>query len=191
MTDRTPDLVTAGAAWSPAPEMDSFETVMWRAEADPRLRSSVTLVEILDQVPDPERLLRAHDWASRIVPRFRQRVVEPPLSLGAPTWVTVGELDFSYHLQHVRLPPPGTMRQLLDVAQAVAMRPLDRARPLWEAVVVDGLEGGQAAYILKAHHVVTDGIGGVQLLAMLHSRSREPMLDRPNRPLPPPTPARR
>jgi diacylglycerol O-acyltransferase len=184
MTDRTPDLVTAGAAWSAAPEMDSFETVMWRAEADPRLRSSVTLVEILDRVPDPERLLRAHDWASRIVPRFRQRVVEPPLSLGAPTWVTDGELDFSYHLQHVRLPPPGTMRQVLDVAQAVAMRPLDRARPLWEAVVVDGLEGGQAAYILKAHHVVTDGIGGVQLLAMLHSRSREPMRDRPEPPAP-------
>jgi len=185
MTEPTPDLVTAGAAWSAAPEMDPFETVMWRSEADPRLRSTLTIVEILDQAPDPERLLRAHDWASRIVPRFRQRVVEPPLTLGAPAWVTDGELDFSYHLQHMHLLPPGTLGQVLEIAQAVAMRPFDRARPLWEAVVIDGLEGGQAAYILKAHHCVTDGIGGVQLLALLHSRSREPQRDRPEPAAPP------
>jgi WS/DGAT/MGAT family acyltransferase len=185
MTLPTPDLVTAGAAWSAAPEMDPFETVMWRSEADPRLRSTVAIVEILDQAPDADRLLRAHDWASRIVPRFRQRVVEPPLNLGAPTWVTDGELDFSYHLRHMHLPGPATLHQVLEIAQSMAMRPLDRARPPWEAVVIDGLEGGQAAYVLKAHHCVTDGIGGVQLLALLHSRSREPMRDRPEPAAPP------
>ena len=65
------------------------------------------------------------------------------------------------------------------------MRPFDLARPLWEAVVIDGLEGGQAAYILKAHHCIADGIGGVQLLSMLHSRTREPMRDRPEPAAPP------
>lgn len=185
MTGPVPDLVAAGAAWSAATEMDPFETVMWRSEADPRLRSTVTTVEILDQAPDPGRLLRAHDWASRIVPRFRQRVVEPPLTLGAPAWVTDGELDLGYHLQHMQLPAPGTLSQVLEIAQSIAMRPFDRARPLWEAVVIDGLEGGQAAYILKAHHCITDGIGGVQLLALLHSRSREPMRDRPEPAAPP------
>jgi diacylglycerol O-acyltransferase / wax synthase len=185
VTGPTPDLVAAGAAWSAATEMNPFETVMWRSEADPRLRSTVTIVEILDQAPDAGRLLAAHDWASRIVPRFRQRVVEPPLTLGAPEWVTDGELDFGYHLRHMHLPAPGTLSQVLEIAQAVAMRPLDRARPLWEAVVIDGLEGGQAAYILKAHHCVTDGIGGVQLLSMLHSRSREPTRERPEPAAPP------
>ena len=185
MTGPEPDLVTAGAAWSAAAEMDPFETVMWRSEADPRLRSPLTLVEILDQAPDAGRLLRAHDWASRIVPRFRQRVVEPPLTLGAPAWVTDGELDFGYHLQHMQLPAPGTLHQVLEIAQSIAMRPFDRARPLWEAVVINGLEGGQAAYILKAHHSITDGIGGVQLLALLHSRSREPMRGRPEPAAPP------
>ncbi len=185
MTGPEPDLVAAGAAWSAAEEMDPFETVMWRSEADPRLRSPLTLVEILDQAPDADRLLRAHDWASRIVPRFRQRVVEPPLTLGAPAWVTDGELDFGYHLQHRQLPAPGTLHQVLEIAQSIAMRPFDRSRPLWEAVVINGLEGGQAAYILKAHHSITDGIGGVQLLALLHSRSREPMRDRPEPAAPP------
>jgi diacylglycerol O-acyltransferase / wax synthase len=179
MTEPGPDVVAAGAAWSAATEMDAFETVMWRAEADPRLRSNLTLVEILDQVPDPDRLLQAHDWASRVVPRFRQRVVEPPLTLGAPAWVTDDKIDFSYHLRHLHLPAPGALSQVLQIAQSIAMRPFDRSRPLWEAVVIDGLEGGQAAYILKAHHCITDGIGGVQLLAMLHGRSREPVPGRP------------
>ena len=185
MTGHQLDLVAAGAEWSAAAEMDAFETVMWRAEADPRLRSTLTLVELLDQVPDADRLLRAHDWASRIVPRFRQRVVEPPLSLGAPAWVTEAELDFGYHLKHVHLPAPGTLGQVLEIAQSVAMRPFDLTRPLWEAVVIDGLEGGRAAYILKAHHCIADGIGGVQLLAMLHSRTREPMRHRPEPAAPP------
>ena len=185
MTGHQPDLVAAGAEWSAAAEMDAFETVMWRAEADPRLRSTLTLVEVLDQAPDADRLLRAHDWASRIVPRFRQRVVEPPLTLGAPAWVTEAELDFGYHLKHVHLPAPGTLSQVLEIAQSVAMRPFDLTRPLWEAVIIDGLEGGRAAYILKVHHCIADGIGGVQLLAMLHSRTREPMRDRPEPAAPP------
>jgi hypothetical protein len=136
-----PDLVAAGAAWSAATEMDPFETVMWRSEADPRLRSTLTMVEILDQTPDPGRLLRAHDWASRIVPRFRQRVVEPPLTLGAPAWVTDGELDLGYHLQHMQLPAPGTLNQVLEIAQSIAMRPLDRARPLWRPSSSTGSKG--------------------------------------------------
>src|SRR6266516_4325505 len=185
MTGPAPDLVAAGAAWSAATEMNPLETVMWRSEADPRLRSTLTMVEILDQAPDRGRLVRAHDWASRIVPRFRQRVVEPPLTLGAPTWVTDGEVDFGYHLQRMTLPGPGSMSQVLEIAQSIAMRPFDRARPLWEAVVLDGLDGGRAAYILKAHHSVTDGIGGIQLLSMLHSRSREPMRGRPEPEAPP------
>jgi diacylglycerol O-acyltransferase len=180
-----PDLVAAGAAWSASSEMDVFETVMWRSEADPRLRSTMTTVEILDRPPDWDRLVRAHDWASRIVPRFRQRVVEPPLTLGAPTWLMGGEVDFGYHLQRMTLPGPGSMSQVLEIAQSIAMRPFDRARPLWEAVLLDGLDGGRAAYILKAHHSVTDGIGGIQLLSMLHSRSREPMLGRPEPEAPP------
>ena len=58
---------------------------MWRAEvADPRLRSNVTLLELLEPAPEWERLRAAHEWASRMVPRMRQRVVEPALGVGAP-----------------------------------------------------------------------------------------------------------
>ena len=61
--------------------MNPLETAMWRgggrrpAAAQPTSR----LLELLEPAPDWERLRAAHEWASRMVPRMRQRVVEPAL----------------------------------------------------------------------------------------------------------------
>ena len=166
--------------WGTAREMNGLETAMWRAEAaDPRLRANVTLLELLDRVPDWERLVRAHEWASRMVPRMRQRVVEPALGVGAPAWVTLDEFDLAAHLSATQLPAPGSRRELLDVVQEFAGAPFDRDRPLWRALLVEGLEDGGAAYIVTTHHSVTDGLGAVQLMARLHSRTREPDPRRP------------
>ena len=174
--------------WSTAREMSEFEALMWRAEQDPRLRSTMMGVYLLDCVPDWERLAAAHEWATRMIPRFRQRVVDPPLHLGVPTWVTDPDFDLSYHVRRVRLPAPGSFQQVLELAEQVAMTPFDRARSPWEVTLVEGLEGDRAAYFLKLHHTVTDGQGGVQLLGLLHSRRREPS---PDKPMPePPRPER-
>jgi diacylglycerol O-acyltransferase len=162
------------AQWSSQREMSAFEALMWRMEADPRLRSPMTIVDLLDSVPDWDRLRAAHDWASRLIPRFRQRVQEPALGIGTPIWLDDADFDLDYHLQRVALPSPGTQRQLLDMAQSEAMTPFDRARAPWRAVLYEGLEDGRAAYLLKVHHAMTDGQGGVQLVGLLHSRKREP-----------------
>lgn len=58
------------------------------------------------------------------------------------------------------------------MAAQFAMTPVDRARPPWEAVLVEGLPGGKAAYLLKLHHALTDGLGLRELLSQLHSRQR-------------------
>ena len=162
------------AEWSTQREMSPFEALMWRIESDPRLRSPMTVVDLLDEVPDWDRLRAAHDWASRLIPRFRQHVQEPALGLGVPAWLDDPDFDLDYHLERITLPPPGTRRQLLDMAQAEAMTSFDRARAPWRAVLYEGLEGGRAAYLLKIHHSMTDGQGGVQLVGLLHSRKREP-----------------
>ena len=175
-------------AWGTAREMSEFEALMWRAESDPRLRSTMLGVYVLDCEPDWERLLAAHEWGSRLLPRFRQRVVDPPLHLGLPAWTTDPDFDLDYHVRRVRLPDPGSFDQVLNLAEQVAMTPFDRARSPWEAVLVEGLEGGRAAYFLKLHHSLTDGQGGVQMLSLLHSRKREPS---PEKPMPdPPKPER-
>ena len=167
--------------------MNGIETSMWRAEVDPRLRSTVCGLLILDQAPDWDRLCEAHEWSSRVVRRFRQRVVDPAFGLGSPVWVTVPSIDMAYHLRRVHLPEPGTDQQLLELVQGVAMRPLDRARPLWEALLIEGLEDGKAAYFLKSHHSITDGLGSIQLMPLLFNRSRELRESRPEPP--PPLPA--
>lgn len=158
--------------WGASTQMNPLETAMWRAEAaDPRLRVNVSLLELLDPAPHWDRLLAAHEWASRMVPRMRQRVVEPAFSLGTPTWATVGDLDLSQHVDRVQLPAPGSLRQLLDVVQEFAAAPFDRDRPLWQALLVEGLADGRAGYAVKSHHSVTDGLGAVQLMMRLHSRT--------------------
>jgi len=178
--------------WGIATEMNPLETAMWRAEAaDPRLRANVALLELLAPAPDWDRFRGAHEWASRMVPRMRQRVVEPALGVGAPTWVTVEDLDLSRHLSRVRLPEPGSMRQLLDVVGDFVAAPLDRDRPLWAALLVEGLPGGRAGYVVKTHHSTTDGLGAVQLMSRLHSRSPEHDPARPEPPVPAPGAASR
>jgi diacylglycerol O-acyltransferase len=172
--------------------MTALEAMMWRVEVDPVLRSHMTAVEILDCLPDWDRLVAAHDWATRIVRRFRERVVEPLLPLGPPVWAADGNFDLSYHLRRVSLPAPGGMRELLDFVQAMAMAPLDSTRAQWEAALVEGLEGDRAAYVLKLNHALTDGLGAIQLLEMIHSPRREPTTDKLQlAPAPPeqPTPA--
>jgi HAD superfamily hydrolase (TIGR01490 family) len=171
--------------WGSSPEMNPLETAMWRAEAaDPRLRVNVSLLELLDPAPEWERLVAAHEWASRMVPRMRQRVAEPLFGVGTPSWVTVGSLDLAYHVHRVKLPAPGSMRQLLDVVQEFASAPFDRDRPLWQTLLVEGLRGGRAGFCVKSHHSVTDGLGAVQLITRLHSRTAEHDPDRPEPPVP-------
>ncbi len=173
MTPYTDEAAAALANWGASPQMNPIETVMWRSEVEPKLRSTICGVEILDQPPDWDRLVAAHQWGVKAIPRARQKVVESPLGLAPPSWVEDTEFDLSNHLRRVTLPAPGTMRDLLDLAQTIAMTPFDRARPPWEMTVVEGLEGGRAAYIGKMHHSTTDGLGSMQLIALGRSRQRE------------------
>ena len=156
---------TDDAAWGGPADMSAWEALMWRAEADPRTRSTGVLLEILDREPDWDRLVAAHDRISQQIPRLRERAVEPLLPLFPPAWSPDPHFDLGYHLQRVRLPEPGTLRQLLDLAQGILARPVDKARPPWEAVLVEGLEDGRAGYLLKLHHSLSDGLGLVQLLS--------------------------
>lgn len=160
--------------WGAAGEMNALEAFMWRAEAsDPRMRSPIVIVEMLDSAPDWDRLRAAHQWAAELIPRIRMKVAEPPFQLGPPMWVEDDDFDLDYHLQRVRAPEPGTARHVLDLAAQMAMTPFDRERPPWEALVVEGLEGNRTGFIVKVHHSATDGLGGVQLMSLLHSRVRE------------------
>ncbi|HLG00978.1 MAG TPA: wax ester/triacylglycerol synthase family O-acyltransferase [Acidimicrobiia bacterium] len=148
--------------------MSDTEALMWTVEKDPSLRSDFLNITVLEGPPDHERLRAKITEAVALLPRLRQKVVSAPLRLAPPEWVEDPQFDLGYHVRRVALPEPGGTRELLDFAAGVAMAPFDRARPLWEFTVVEGLEGGRAALLQKIHHTVTDGVGGLKLsLALL------------------------
>src|SRR5207237_6950046 len=89
-------------------------------------------------------------------------------------WVADPDFDLHYHLRWVRSPDPGSLRTLLDLAQPLAMQGFDRARPLWEFTVVEGLADGKAALIQKVHHSITDGVGAIKLAMHMLDLEREP-----------------
>ncbi len=143
--------------------MSDAEGLMWRLEKDPHLSSTFANVTLLDKRPDVDRLRRRMERAIQMVPRLRQRVQPAPANLSAPLWVDDSSFDINYHVRHIALPKPGSMRQLLDLATLITHDPFDRTRPLWQFYVVDGLPRGRSALVQKLHHTITDGEGGVRL----------------------------
>jgi WS/DGAT/MGAT family acyltransferase len=99
------------------------------------------------------------------VPRFRQCVREVT-GLGA-AWVDDAHFRLDYHVRHTAIPRPGGVEQLMRLSGRVFAQPLDRSRPLWEIWLVEGLEGGKFALIVKAHHAMVDGVAGIGVLASL------------------------
>ncbi|HZQ75838.1 MAG TPA: wax ester/triacylglycerol synthase domain-containing protein [Acidimicrobiia bacterium] len=154
-----------------AARMNDAEAIMWAVESDPFLRTDFTNVTLLESAPDPERLRAGLDRAIAAFPPLRQRVARPPLGLAPPQWADDPDFDLAYHLRRLSLPPPGETRQLLDLAAQLAAMPLDRARPLWELTVVEGLAGGRTAVLQRLHHTLTDGVAGMKLLRTLLERS--------------------
>ncbi len=153
--------------------MTDADALMWNVEKDPTLRSTVVTVLTFDRSPDWDALVDRVDRGSRLIPRLRQRVVTPMLRVGPPYWSADPHFDLSYHLRRVRAPQPASFECVLDIARNAAMAGFDRARPLWEYTVVDGLEGGKSAVVIKVHHSMTDGVGGMKLLMMLFDLERE------------------
>jgi diacylglycerol O-acyltransferase / wax synthase len=154
--------------------MSDEDALMWNIEKDPILRSTILAVAILDRAPDWSRLRTRIERATRVIPRLRQRVLSPPFRLGPPRWVVEESFDLDFHLRRVRLSPPGDRRALLDALQPIASAAFDRARPLWEFTLFEGLDGEGAALAMKVHHAVTDGVGGMALLTELIDLERHP-----------------
>jgi len=100
------------------------------------------------------------------IPRYRQRLAWTPGNRH-PVWVDDDHFNFDYHVRHSSLPRPGTDEQLKRLAGRVVSQPLDRAKPLWELWVVEGLNENRFAIIAKIHHSMVDGVSGVDLTTIL------------------------
>ncbi len=112
------------------------------------------------------------------IPRYRQKLQWIPV-VGHPVWVDDTSFNLDYHLRHTSLPRPGSEEQLKKLSARIMAQPLDHSKPLWEAWVVEGLEGGRFAVISKIHHCMVDGMAGKDLAQILHSTDPEERLREP------------
>jgi diacylglycerol O-acyltransferase len=112
---------------------------------------------------DYDALLAHIDDRIAFVPRFRQRVRGVPGHVANPVWVEDDAFDLAYHVRRSALPRPGSLDQLRDLTARILSRQLDRARPLWEAYFIEGLEGGKVALLSKSHQILVDGVSTVDL----------------------------
>jgi len=147
---------------------------MWAVEKDPALRSDFCNVTILDRRPEDKRIRETLQRALDSIPRLRQRVIGAPLRIVPPDFADDPTLDVEAHVRVVAVASPGDERALLDLCGALAEQPLDRARPLWEFTLIDGLADGRTALLQKVHHTITDGVGGLKLSLALVDFERDP-----------------
>jgi len=115
----------------------------------------------------------------RRLPTLSKRLVTVPFGLDHPYWVSDGTFDPEFHIRHIALPRPGDWRQLCILISRIHARPLDRARPLWELYVIEGLNNidhlpeGSFAIFTKMHHAAVDGASGTEITAAMHDLTPE------------------
>ncbi len=111
-----------------------------------------------------EKMYASLDARMHLIPRYRQRAIIPPFYAGHPTWEDDPRFSLDRHLTHIVMPSPGTRQQLVELTSNMFAATLPRDRPLWDIVLIHGLEGGQTAMLSRVHHCLVDGVSGIELL---------------------------
>lgn len=135
----------------------------------PTMHMQVVGVVLVDPTPSwgRERLLELLRERLELVPPFRRRLLSAALRLHHPVWVELDHVDLEEHVQATTCPAPGTAEQLDRIVADFAAVKLDRDKPLWQVLVVDGLAQGRAAVVFKVHHCAVDGVAAARILTNL------------------------
>ena len=146
----------------------------------PNAPMHISGLSIYDQSTAPDGKVRFKEIVkntnSRLMglPVMTQKLLKVPLDFDHPYWVTDGAYDPEFHIRHIALPKPGDWRQLCIVISRLHARQLDRAHPLWELYIIEGLDNvegvpkGSFAMFSKTHHAAIDGTSGMELTAATH-----------------------
>jgi diacylglycerol O-acyltransferase / wax synthase len=109
-----------------------------------------------------------------MAPKFAWKLKEIPGGWDRPVWVDDPDFDVDNHLTRAACPQPGDLRALADLVGRIMSHQLDRRRPLWEGWLIEGLEDGKAAFVMKFHHALADGLSGMALAEQLFDLEASP-----------------
>lgn len=155
--------------------IDAF-SIYSETSTSPFTTLKVTIYEPVDEndVPDSAEVRRfVKDQIERLsAGAMGMRIVRVPFDLHHPLWVSDPDYSPDDHIYHAALPAPGDKAELCEFLSDLMGRPLDPDRPLWEVWLLDGLEGGRIAVVIKFHHALADGRTVARLLARSDARAR-------------------
>jgi len=109
----------------------------------------------------------------RISPPFNMKLRNGGFMPTWPEWEEDDNFDLNFHLRHSALPAPGSQQDLVDLTNRLHARQLDRAHPLWEMYLIEGLEGNRFCVYFKIHHAVVDGVGATKIFENVMSEERD------------------
>jgi WS/DGAT/MGAT family acyltransferase len=114
--------------------------------------------------PELDRVRGHVDERLRLLPRYRKVLSSPRVGgVSWATWEPAPHFDIAMQVRHATLPDPGGDAELREWFGDFLSHRLDRRRPLWETVLVDGLAGGRWALATKTHHCLVDGMGSIDV----------------------------
>lgn len=146
----------------------------------PKIPMHIGGVAILEGSMSFEDFYQYIEQRVHLVDRLTQKLVTVPMSLDKPYWIEDPGFDLRLHIKRTQLPRPGSWKELRYLASQHFSNTLDRDRPLWEFIFVEGLDSvsqvpkGSVALISKVHHAGFDGKSGADLMAMLFDISSTP-----------------
>ncbi len=107
-----------------------------------------------------------------LIPRYLQRAVPTSFDLGLPSWEFDPQFDIKNHVREVTL-KQGTLKELKALAGRIVSESMDRQRPLWDFTFAR-LKGGRTGLVVRIHHCLADGIGGVGAMNVIMDASPNP-----------------
>jgi WS/DGAT/MGAT family acyltransferase len=146
--------------------LSPIEAIMWRVGQDTTLRMAVGALVLLDEAP-AVAALRERVASLAQAPPLRRLPDDPTFTRTRPAWIDDPDPDPDHHLRFAGVAAPGSLRQVLDTVGLLEAIPFDPERPPWDITLIEGIEGDRAALYVRAHHVITDGIGGTRLMDLL------------------------
>jgi len=141
-----------------------------------RTTGHVSGLAIIDPTDAPGGKFEVEDMCRLIgdrlhmVPPFRWRLANVPFGLDHPYWIEDPDFDLDFHIRETAVPPPGTDEQLAELVARICARPLDRAHPLWELYVIQGLRDGRVGLLTKIHHAAVDGMSGAEIMGVVYDQ---------------------
>jgi diacylglycerol O-acyltransferase len=115
-----------------------------------------------------------------IAPILKSRLEKTPLDIDHPSWVEDDQFDIDRHIFRSSLPAPHDRATLERIVGWMHAKLLNRARPLWEFYVFEGMKDNEVGLYSKMHHACIDGGAGAALTSMIYDVTPVPReVDKP------------